>query len=137
MAHYFLNENVDADPEQESPDCGYIIKMPVQLDEDEEYREKVVIFNLHGEQYKHHKKNFYVSKFVPFRVGLREHAIRKLSLATATVPIPDYDPYFPTVDPYTIIEVFDFGYHAIPKSFLQIQRSTLALRGKEYVQDVF
>ncbi|KAL7276096.1 DNA cross-link repair protein PSO2/SNM1 [Rhizina undulata] len=53
-----------------------------------------------------------------------EEAISQLSFATATIPIPDYDPDFPTVDSYIIIKVCDFGHHFILKSYEQIQTST-------------
>ncbi|KAL7276095.1 hypothetical protein RUND412_000913 [Rhizina undulata] len=83
---------------EERSNCGYITTIPVQSDEDEVFQDKVVIFNLHGEQYGRHEKNYCVQKFVPLRVSLMEEAIRQLSLATANIPIPNYDPDFPTVD---------------------------------------
>ncbi|KAL7275914.1 hypothetical protein RUND412_001104 [Rhizina undulata] len=120
-----LTENfVLAEPDyEERSNCGYVTTIPVQLDEEEAFQEKVVIFYLHGEQYERHEKNFLVQKFVPLRVSLMEQAISQLSLATATIPIPDFNPDFPTVDPYTVIEVCDFGYHTIPESYEQIQTS--------------
>ncbi|KAL7275915.1 Non-classical phosphatidylinositol transfer protein (PITP) [Rhizina undulata] len=80
---------------------GYVTTIPIQLEEDGGSKRR----------------------FVPLRVGLMEKAISQLSLATATIPISDFNHDFPTVGPYTVIEVCDFGYHTIPESYEQIQTS--------------
>ncbi|KAL7274587.1 hypothetical protein RUND412_002510 [Rhizina undulata] len=109
---------------EEMPTPGYVAKMKVKLEEDGEWQEKVVAFNLHAEQYIRKEKYVSVQKFALWRIALMEQAILRLSLATATIPIPDYDPHTRTFDPYTLIEVCDFGNHYIPQTYTHIHRST-------------
>ncbi|KAL7274586.1 hypothetical protein RUND412_002509 [Rhizina undulata] len=122
LQHFFSSQGPQG---HLTPTPGYVTKIQVKSEEDREYQEKIVVFNLHAEQYVRKEKYFSVRRFVPWKIALMEQAVSQLSLATATIPIPDYDLYTTTVDPYTLIEICDFGHHVLPQSYNQIARSTI------------